>query len=65
MRTTCGAGAHLLVYDYSRPRGMELPKSLGTEFENPIVVEEIDAWMMELNWKLVSVENWTDRYLDA
>jgi hypothetical protein len=44
---------------------MELPKSLGTEFENPIVVEEIDAWMMELNWKLVSVENWTDRYLDA
>lgn len=44
---------------------MELPKSLGTEIENPIVVEEIDAWMMELNWKLVSVENWTDRHLDA
>lgn len=65
IRAACRTDAYLLIYDYTQPIGKELPDSLGSEIGKPIVLEQTTEWMAECNWKLVSNDDWTDRYVTS
>jgi SAM-dependent methyltransferase len=65
IRSACRTGAYLLIYDYTQPIKTKLPDLLSLELGKPIVLEQITAWMTDCNWKLLSKDDWTDRYLTS
>lgn len=64
IRAVCRAGAQLLIYDYTQPGTATAQREqLGLEIGRPIVVEQVRGWMTQAGWRLVSTEDWTDRYV--
>jgi SAM-dependent methyltransferase len=63
IRKACREGARLVIFDYTRPSGGELPTELGSEIGRPIVLEDLCAWLPESKWKLISVDDWTDSFV--
>ena len=63
IRGACREGAHLVIFDYTRPKGGRLPTALGTEIGQPIVMENLSAWMKAEAWQPISVTDMTGGFV--
>lgn len=63
IRDGCRSGAHLSIFDYTRPKGGHLPEALGTEIGKPIVMETVITWLETEGWHAIFVTDMTDRFL--
>lgn len=65
LRQQCQVGANLLICDYTLSQVQALPVSLGSEIGQPIPINNIEQWLAEARWQLVSFEDWTEKYIHA
>jgi SAM-dependent methyltransferase len=63
IRALCDTGAHLVVFDYTRPKDGRLPAALGSEIGRPIVAGTFSAMLKETGWNLVSEIDLTRRFV--
>jgi|SRR5689334_18703402 len=63
IRTMCRDGAHVIIFDYTRPRGGDLPVALGSEIGQPVVIETLRRWMSQDEWEMKSVTDLTGNFV--
>lgn len=63
IRSMCRDGAHVLIFDYTRPHGGDLPVALGSEIGRPVVIETLRSWMSPDKWETASVTDMTGNFV--
>jgi SAM-dependent methyltransferase len=63
IRAICYAGGHLLVFDYTRSDGCQLPAALGNEIGRPIVPGLFSSMLKQAEWDLISEVDLTKHFV--
>jgi SAM-dependent methyltransferase len=59
----CAPGARLLLMDYTRPGGATVPRVLGREIGEPVVLDTLVADLLAEGWHDIQTSDWTPRFI--